>query len=69
MLIGFLIRDTKDWHEWRKSITEVEGKPLIHISDREPIIGGKDGDHQSAILNIETLDNDEEDDGEFIEHP
>lgn len=69
MLIGFLIRSKKDWHEWRRSITEVKGKPVIHVSNREPLLESQGTDYRNAIDDIEILDNEDEEDGELIEHP
>ncbi|KAL8719861.1 MAG: hypothetical protein Q9225_003186 [Loekoesia sp. 1 TL-2023] len=69
MLIGFLIRDREDWHQWRRSVTEVGGKPMVHIADKEPVMESQDADSQSAIYDVEILDDEDEDDGELIEHP
>lgn len=69
MLIGFLIRDIEDWHQWRRSVTEVEGKPVVHIADKEPVMESRDADRQSAIYDVEILDDEDEDDGELIDRP
>lgn len=69
MLIGFLIRDKQDWHDWRRSVTGVQGKPVVHVTDREPVMENRDADRQSAVYDVETLDDEDEDDGELIEHP
>ncbi|KAF2087236.1 hypothetical protein K490DRAFT_42829 [Saccharata proteae CBS 121410] len=59
MLIGFLIRDEADWHEWRKSVTEVHGKPVIRVADTEPPLhGGRERDE--AIDEVEAFDDDDE---------
>jgi cysteine protease ATG4 len=35
MLIGFLIRDAADWHDWRQRVTAAPGgKPIVHVADR-----------------------------------
>ena len=69
MLIGFLIRSRDDWHEWRTSVTEVQGKPVIHVADKEPVIEGQGAERPSAVYDVEILDEDDEDDGELIERP
>ncbi|KAL8971213.1 MAG: hypothetical protein Q9183_001161 [Haloplaca sp. 2 TL-2023] len=72
MLIGFLIRDKDDWRTWRRSVTEVQGKPVIHVASREPIINGKDVERQSAVDEVEALDDDDDEgdgDGELVEYP
>ncbi|KAL8898357.1 MAG: hypothetical protein Q9207_006741 [Kuettlingeria erythrocarpa] len=68
MLIGFLIRDEEDWYRWRKSVTEVQGKPVVHIADKEPMIEGHDTD-RSPEYNVEILDDEDEGDGELVERP
>ena len=70
MLIGFLIRDEDDWRTWRRSVTEVQGKPVIHVAGREPIINGNDVERQSAVDEVEALDDDDDEgDGELVEYP
>lgn len=69
MLIGFLIRDEEDWYKWRKSVTEVQGKPVIHVADKEPSTHGLDAECQSAMDDVETFDDEDDSDGELIEHP
>lgn len=54
MLIAFLVTNEEDWHKWRKSVTDLPGKPIIHIEDKEP--------RASAIDEVESLDEDEEED-------
>ncbi|KAL8663288.1 MAG: hypothetical protein Q9202_004037 [Teloschistes flavicans] len=71
MLIGFLIRDEEDWYRWRKSVTEVQGKPVIHVADKEPLIHGQDAERQCAVNDVETFDDEDDNDeeGELVEHP
>ncbi|KAL9584839.1 MAG: hypothetical protein Q9212_001871 [Teloschistes hypoglaucus] len=69
MLIGFLIRDEEDWYKWRKSVTEVQGKAVIHVADKEPSIHGLDAECQSAMDDVETFDDEDDSDGELVEHP
>ncbi|KAK8203976.1 hypothetical protein IWZ01DRAFT_514515 [Phyllosticta capitalensis] len=60
MLIAFLIRDESDWSNWRKAVTEVHGKPIIHVADSEPVIHGGQ-EREGAIDEVEAFD--DEDDG------
>ena len=65
MLIGFLIRDRDDWDEWRRSVKHVQGKSIIHISDRDPRLRGEDDEHDAAIDQVEALSDDDEDTNEI----
>ena len=69
MLIGFLIRDESDWDSWRKAVDEVEGKPVVHVADTEPTLHGHGSERESAVDDVETLDDEDEDDGELVECP
>ncbi|KAL8683064.1 MAG: hypothetical protein Q9186_000974 [Xanthomendoza sp. 1 TL-2023] len=68
MLIGFLIRDKGDWDDWRRRVTEVQGKPVVHVADTEPAAIGQNVERAGAVDEVETLD-DDEGDGEMIERP
>ena len=68
MLIGFLIKDEMDWESWRSAICKIEGKPVVHIADTEPVLQGNGHERQSAVDDVESFD-DDEGDGELIEHP
>lgn len=68
MLIGFLIRDRTDWDDWRRRVTEVQGKAVVHIADTEPAIIEQVVERSGAVDEVETLD-DDEDDGELVERP
>ncbi|KAI5806185.1 putative cysteine protease atg4 [Geopyxis carbonaria] len=63
MLLAFLIRDEPDWHEWRKGVCEVQGKSVVHVSDREPGLLGRDGPREGAIEEVEAFTDDEDDGG------
>lgn len=54
MLIGFLIRSEEDWRDWRRCVKHVQGKAIIHVADRNPMMGG-------AIDEVETLSDDDTD--------
>lgn len=68
MLIAFLIKDEQDWKFWRKDIGNAAGKPVVHVADAEPSLHGLGTERQSAVDDVETFD-DEEEDGELVERP
>ena len=55
MLIGFLIHSKEEFEQWRKAVTEVEGKPIIHVADHEPkyVTGAE---RPGALDEVETWD-------------
>lgn len=59
MLIAFLIRSESDWRDWRKAVTEVHGKPVIHVADSEPVIHGGQ-EREGAIDEVEAFDDEDE---------
>ncbi|KAF8849615.1 putative cysteine protease atg4 [Acephala macrosclerotiorum] len=59
MLIAFLIRDEKDWKDWRRAVQEVQGKAVIHVADKEPVLSTE---RDGAIDEVETFDDEEDDD-------
>jgi cysteine protease ATG4 len=70
MLIAFLIRDENDWNNWSQEMSNVEGKPILHIADTEPVFHEEIKPRPDAVDEVETLDDDvEEDDGELINLP
>lgn len=71
MLIGFLITDREDWERWRAAVTHVAGKPVVNVADVEPIEFNDSGERQSAIDEVETFDDENENDseGELVERP
>lgn len=68
MLIGFLIRDENDWHDWRQNIQsqgQGEGqKPIINVADRELSISGHGSERESAVDEVEILSDDDDEDGD-----
>lgn len=58
MLIAFLIRDEVDWGEWRGTVSEVEGKPVVHVADTEPTLHGHGMERASTVDDVEILDED-----------
>ena len=67
MLIAFLIEDERDWRSWRGAVSEVKGKPVVHVADTEPTLHSKGLERASAVDDVEILDDDDEEDGEFVE--
>lgn len=67
MLIGFLIRSEEDWKTWRRNVKHVQGKSIIHVSDRNPLHGGPIEGREEAIDEVEILsDDDDGDDTETV---
>lgn len=66
MLIGFLIKDEQDWEDWKRRVTSVEGKPIVHISNTE-LLFGPGQEREGALDEVEALDDDDESDA--IVHP
>ncbi|MCJ1279543.1 Cysteine protease atg4 [Puttea exsequens] len=71
MLLAFLIRDKEDWRSWRRAMTEVNGKAVVHVADTEPSLHGHGAERQGAVDDVETFDDEEGDegDGEMVERP
>lgn len=61
MLIGFLIKDEADWEDWKTRLTEVKGKPIVHIYERQPPIPGEPKERKEAVDEVETFDDEEDD--------
>ena len=62
MLIAFVIRDESDWKNWRQSVSQTPGKPIIHVADKETTLSGHGSERESAVDEVEILDDDDEDD-------
>ena len=75
MLVAFLIRDEKDWQNWRQAIGKTEGKPIIHVANSEPAYQGHSAERAEAVAEVQTFDDEDEDriidegDGELVDHP
>jgi cysteine protease ATG4 len=67
MLIAFLIRDEDDWKDWRTSVACVQGKPIIHVSDKEPkhLESGGSG-RAGAVDEVESFDGLDDDEQEIV---
>ena len=61
MLIGFLIRSEEDWRDWRRCVKHVQGKAIIHVADRNPMLGSPPEGRESAIDEVELLSDDDTD--------
>jgi cysteine protease ATG4 len=61
MLIGFLIEDEEDWKAWKKSVTDVPGKTIVHISEKEPShFIGRNAERPGAVDEVETFDTEDD---------
>ena len=79
MLIAFLIKDEADWKDWKRSVLSTHGKAVVHVADIEPTLHGHPDERQSAVDDVEALDDDQDEDmvvddhsegdGELIEPP
>ncbi|KAM0551935.1 hypothetical protein ACHAPJ_008043 [Fusarium lateritium] len=61
MLIGFLIRSEDDWYNWKRCVKHVQGKSIIHVAERNAVLGGSSEGRESAIDEVETLSDDDAD--------
>ena len=61
MLIGFLVTDPEDWRRWRLGVSEVPGKPIIHVHDKQNIHTSVVKEREGAIDEVETFDTEEDD--------
>lgn len=62
MLIAFLIRDRDDWEDWRRSVVDLPGKPIIRVSDYAVSLSGPGSERSSAVDEVEVLDEEDGDD-------
>ncbi|KAI9787657.1 MAG: Cysteine protease atg4 [Geoglossum umbratile] len=61
MLIAFLIRNEEDWKAWRRSVSQVSGKAVIHVADLQPALHGHGVERESAVDEVEAFDDDDDD--------
>lgn len=61
MLIGFLIKDSNDWLDWKEQVRAVTRKPIIHVFDGGPPNFGRHSERKEAVDEVEALDDDAED--------
>ena len=69
MLLAFLIKNEDDWKSWRRVVAGGSGKPVVHVADTEPSLHGHGTERESAVDDVETFDDEDEGDGEMVEHP
>ena len=62
MVIAFLIRDKDDWKAWRQSVQEVQGKAVVHVADKDPLLHAMGTEREGAIDEVETFDDEDDDD-------
>jgi cysteine protease ATG4 len=60
MLIGFLIRDAKDFEDWKRRLRDVKGKPIVTVYKTSPPQGNKE--RKEAVDEVETFDDEDEED-------
>ncbi|EEP82126.1 conserved hypothetical protein [Uncinocarpus reesii 1704] len=60
MLIGFLIKNNDDWHDWKHRVRSAPGKPIIHVFDGGPPNFGRHFEREGAVDEVEALDDDDE---------
>lgn len=60
MLIAFLIRDEANWRDWKKAVTDINGKSVVHVADTEPALHGHGTERASAVDDVEALDDEDE---------
>lgn len=61
MLLGFLIRSKEDFESWRKAVSEMPGKAIIHIHQSEGNYATGE-ERAGAVDEVETLDDTLEED-------
>lgn len=74
MLLAFLIKDEEDWRDWRSAICVTSGKAVVHVADKEPSLHSQGRERDSAVDEVEVLDDEDEGDGvegegELVERP
>jgi cysteine protease ATG4 len=62
MLLGFLIRDERDWMDWKERIAEVKGKGIVRVYDKAPPGDGEVKEREGAVDEVETFDDTEDED-------
>jgi cysteine protease ATG4 len=67
MLLGFLIRDDKDWEDWRRRVSEVKGKAIVRVYDKAPPGDGQTKEREGAVDEVETFDDTEDEEDRLTE--
>ena len=55
MLLGFLVRSKNEFEAWRKAVSEMPGKAIIHIHETEPKYA-TGNERAGAVDEVETLE-------------
>ena len=61
MLIAFLIQSEDDWKNWKKAVSEVQGKKIVHIADKDPSLYSLGVEREGAIDEVESFDDEDDD--------
>lgn len=56
MLVAFLITEESEWLNWRESARNFQGRAIFHINQRTPHQKTKQYERESAIDEVEVLD-------------
>lgn len=67
MLLGFLIRDEKDWADWKRRVAEVRGKTIVRVYDKAPPGDGQTKEREGAVDEVETFDDTEDEEDRLTE--
>jgi cysteine protease ATG4 len=54
MLIAYLVRDERDFEDWKEAVVSVQGKSIVHISKSQPPPVGIE--REGAIDEVESCD-------------
>ncbi|KAL3458474.1 cysteine protease atg4 [Aspergillus heterothallicus] len=57
MLIGFLIKDERDWEDWKTRVESFQGKPIIHIHNESDSFSFQE--RSEALDEVQAFDDDE----------
>ena len=64
MLIAFFIRDETEWQSWRNAVSTTKGKSVVHVAESDPLLHVPGIGRHSAVDDVETFDDDEDEAGE-----
>lgn len=62
MLIGFLIHSKEEFDQWRKAVSEADGKHIIHFHDGPEARYATGSERPGAVDEVETWDETGDDD-------
>lgn len=61
MLLAFLITTEEDFKHWKVGVESVQGKSVVHVYDKEPVMVDSFGERSEALDEVEPFDTDDED--------